>query len=130
MEIAHPQISAILREQLLALCEHQYEMARTGCKWSHKQRFYGAKPSGGKLELFHNPIYPSTITLLIENPALHGVFTVFDDPNFMYMSDPSLYTYTLEWMTKLRSKCTRISEDGEQFRRAFFNDLKRKIQEL
>ncbi len=83
--------------------------------------------NGGKFDLYHNEIAPLNITLLAESQHIRGVFTVFDDPNFMFNSSEKLYQYTFDWMQKLKSKCQHISEDGERTRRAYFNALRKTI---
>lgn len=120
-------ISTLLA-QLQALCEHQYEMATVGRKWVYGDKFGKEAARGGKFDLYHNEIAPLNITLLAESQYAKGVFTVFDDPNFMFSSNPTLYQYTFDWMQKLKSKCQHISEDAENSRRAYFNTLRKSIQ--
>lgn len=120
-------IIATLIEQLQGLCEHQYSMAKQGKKWvlgDTKQE------QGGKFDLYHNEIVPSTITLLAESQYLKGVFSVYDDPNFMFSDNLEIYNYTLASMKKLKAKCLHISEDSEQNRRAYFNRVKDEIHRL
>ncbi|MCC6463416.1 MAG: hypothetical protein IT260_23295 [Saprospiraceae bacterium] len=120
-QLASPKVADVLLEQLQMLCSQQYEMARQGLKWTAGSR--GPAPGAGALELFYNKIAPLNITLLAESPQVKGVFTVFNDPNFMFSTDEPLYAYTLAWLHKLKEKCVRISQDGEQYRRAYFNGL-------
>jgi hypothetical protein len=82
----------------------------------------------GKLDLYYNEISPATISLLLESPSAKGVFTVLDDPDFMYSDNPYLYEYTLAWMHKLRVKCVRISEDAEREWRIYFNRIREQIK--
>lgn len=126
-QIIDPTVIAILIEQLDSLCDHQYEMAKAGRKFIHKDKIGSG---GAKFELYHNEIAPSNITMLAESESLSGVFTVYDDPNFMFSDDPNLYRYTLAWMRKLKSKCVRISEDSEQNRKAYFNRIHNEIRNL
>ena len=79
--------------------------------------------------MYHNEIAPLNITLLAESHKVKGVFTVFDDPNFMFSNDPSIYQFTYTWMQKLKSKCHRISEDAESSRMAYFNALHETIKD-
>lgn len=118
----------ILMEQLETLCALQYDMARQGEKWAYgPQHRYTSGPCG-RLELYHNEIAYTNITFLAESQGNHGVFVVFDDPNFMFVDDEPLYAYTMHWMSRLRTKCVRISEEAEQQRRAFFGRLQQRIQ--
>jgi hypothetical protein len=121
---------ATLLEQLEALCDHQYEMAKMGRKWVYGDKFGKETAKGGKLDLYHNKIAPLNITLLAESQYARGVFTVFDDPNFMFSSSEILYQYTFDWMQKLKAKCPHISEDGEHDRRAYFNALRISIPKI
>ncbi|MFN0035903.1 MAG: hypothetical protein ACKVUS_12640 [Saprospiraceae bacterium] len=126
-QLADQSLISLLLEQLEALCEHQYEMAKMGRKWAHADRFGKEGGKGGRFDLYHNEVAPLNITLLAESKQLQGVFTVFDDPNFMFSSSARLYQYTFEWMQKLKSKCQHISEDSENDRRAYFNALQKSI---
>lgn len=126
-QLADKSLISTLLEQLQALCEHQYEMAKAGRKWMYGDRFGRENGMGGKFDLYHNEIAPLNITLLAESQYGKGVFTVFDDPNFMFSSNPLLYQYTFNWMQKLKSKCQHISEDAEHSRRAYFNALRKSI---
>ena len=113
-----------LTDQLYALCNHQYEMAKEGRKW-----MFGAKKQEryGKFDLYHNEIAPLNITLLAESQHLKGIFTVYDDPNFMFSDDIAMYDYTLASMKKMKTKCLHISEDSEQNRRAYFHRIREEI---
>ncbi len=124
-QLTDPQLVKTMLEQLNALCEHQYNMATAGRKWAFDEKDHGF---GAKFDLYHNEIAPLNITLLAESKDLKGVFTVYDDPNFMFSDDPTLYNYTLEWMGKLKSKCLHISEDSEQNRRAYFNKIGEEVR--
>lgn len=126
-QLTDQALISTLLEQLEALCEHQYEMAKKGRKWVYGDKFGKEAGKGGKFDLYHNEIAPLNITLLAESQHVRGVFTVFDDPNFMFSSSQTLYHYTFDWMQKLKSKCQHISEDGEHNRRAYFNALRKSI---
>lgn len=117
-------VAAQIREQMRALARHQYAMAERGRKWSITDQ---PSDSDGTYELFLNEISPTNIAFLTESKQIRRVFTVFDNPNFMSSDDPNLYTYTQEWMTKLRQKCTQISLTAEQDRRKFFQRLHRAL---
>ncbi len=117
----------LLYEQLQLLCTHQYEMAKHGQKWVYGIKRSDVAKNSGKFDLYYNEIAPLNITLVAESPTVHGVFTVFDDPNFMFTTDERMYAYSLAWMAKLKAKCLHISEDGEQNRRAYFQALQNQI---
>lgn len=122
-QITDSAVIGVLYEQLEALCEAQSEMAATSLKISS-----GSGMPQGRFELYYNEVLSTSITLLMDSPAAKGVFTVLDDPNFMYSDDPRLFDYTRHWLVKLRAKCTRISETGERERRIFFNKIKEQIR--
>ncbi len=127
-QLKDPALVRLLYEQLQALCGHQYEMAKQGQKWLYGTRRSDSTKNSGHLDLFYNEIAPLNITLVAESQTLCGVFTVFDDPNFMFSTNAQMYEYSLRWMNKLKSKCIHISEDGEQSRRAYFNGLQDQIR--
>jgi len=122
-QLADNSIAEMLLEQLQTLCVHQYEMAKQGHKWAVGTRSHVSAKYSGTFDLYYNEIAPLSITLLAESQHLRGIFTVYDDPNFMFSADEGLYGYTLKWMQKLKAKCVHISQDGEQNRRAYFNRL-------
>lgn len=125
-QLTDRSLKRTLVDQLHALCDHQYAMAKQGQKW-----IYGEKrpENAGKLDLYHNEIAPLNFTLLAESRSLKGVFTVYDDPNFMFSDDKAIYDYTLSSMTRLKTKCLHISEDSEQNRRAYFHRIREGIGE-
>jgi hypothetical protein len=127
-QITDTTVISVLMEQLANLCDHQQEMAKQGKKWVHGSKKQPETAQCGKLDLYYNEISPTTISLLLESPSAKGVFTVLDDPNFMYSDNPYLYEYTLAWMHKLRVKCVRISEDAERERRIYFNRIREQIK--
>ncbi len=127
-QLRDPALIQLLYEQLQLLCAHQYEMAKQGRKWVYGQKLNDVAKSSGKFDLYYNEIAPLSITLLVDSPTLHGVFTVFDDPNFMFSTSEQMYEYSLAWMAKLKAKCIHISEDGEQGRRAYFQGLHQQIK--
>lgn len=127
-QLQDPALIGLLYEQLQSLCTHQYEMAKQGQKWEYGTRLGDLGQRSGKFDLYYNAIAPLSITLLAESQTLHGVFTVFDDPNFLFSANEQMYDYSLQWMNKLKSKCMHISEDGEQGRRAYFNGLQAQIK--
>lgn len=47
----------------------------------------------------------------------------FDNPNFMYTTDPEFTEYAAGWFTKLRKRALPISKEGEKHRDRFFNLL-------
>ncbi|GAB4500210.1 MAG: hypothetical protein OHK0019_38310 [Saprospiraceae bacterium] len=122
-QLANNNIAEMLLEQLQTLCAHQYEMAKQGHKWAVGARSHAPAKYAGTFDLYYNEIAPLNITLLAESQHLRGIFTVYDDPNFMFSADERLYDYTFKWMQKLKAKCVHISQDGEQNRRAYFNRL-------
>lgn len=113
-----------LHEQLDCLCEHQNKMAKEGRKWPINDR---GQEKSGQFDLFHNEVASMNFTLLAESDLLKGVFTVYDDPNFMFNDDAKLFDYTLALMHRLRAKSTRISEESEQNRKAYFLNIKAEI---
>ena len=123
-QIAHAGVVRVLYEQLEQLCAHQYEMATEGIKWNYSPRKSAPKLPGGTFELYHNSMAPASITLLAESQALQGVFLVFDDPNFMLVSDAQFFQYTRNWMSNLRKKCIKISAEAEGARRAYFEHIR------
>lgn len=100
-------------------------MAKKGRKWIHGEKI---QREGGKFDLYHNEIAPLNITLLAESQHLKGIFTVYDDPNFMFSDNLEMYDYTLASMEKLKTKCLHISEDSEQNRRAYFHIIREEIR--
>ena len=126
-QLQDPALIQLLYDQLQLLCTHQYDMARHGQKWTYGAKRSDVAKNSGKFDLYYNEIAPLNITLLAESPTLYGVFTVFDDPNFMFTSNEPMYAYSLAWMNKLKAKCIHISEDGEQGRRAYFQALQNQI---
>lgn len=123
-QIKSGEIVVKLKQQLLELCEHLSKMAQHGKKWHVSSRQID---SGGTFEVYHNEVAPLNITLLAESQNMQGVFTVFDDPNFMFSTDPSLFNYSYAWLNNLKAKCIRISVDAEMNRRAYFNSLKNSL---
>jgi len=103
-------------------------MAKQGLKFHYQNKRFERTPKMGTLELYYNEIAPTNITLLAESDTLKGVFTVFDDPNFMFNGDEQFYQYTLNWLKKLRMKSTKISEEAEHIRRIFFNHVTNRIE--
>lgn len=126
-QLQDPTLIQLLYEQLQLLCTHQYEMAKQGRKWVYGTKLADVARSSGQFDLYYNEIAPLSITLVAESPTVHGVFTVFDDPNFMFSTNERMYAYSLAWMDKLKAKCIHISEDGEQGRRAYFQGLQQQI---
>ena len=126
-QIANTNVEQILYEQLEILCHHQQEMAKQGLKFHYQNKRFERTSGMGALDLYYNEIIPTNITLLAESNTLKGVFTVFDDPNFMFNGDEQFYHYTLNWLKKLRMKSTRISEEAEHTRCNFFNHFRNRI---
>jgi hypothetical protein len=114
-----------IREQMRSLAKHQYAMAEQGQKWAINET---PNERSGSYELFINSISPTNITLFTESTQIRMVINVFDNPNIMTSTDPHLYTYTHDWMTKLRHKCTQISMTAEQERRKFFQGLYKQLE--
>lgn len=127
-QITDPVVIRVLYEQLEALCDAQSEMAANGVKSRPGTGRTRTGGQSGRFELYYNEVLSTSITLLLDSPVAKGVFTVLDDPNFMFSDDPRLFEYTQHWMVKLRSKCTRLSETGERERRIFFNKIKGQIR--
>ena len=126
-QLVDPSLARTLTDQLHALCEHQNKMAQAGVKWAVGDR---SPNNGGKFDLYHNEIAPLNITLLAESQHLKGVFTVYDDPNFMFSDNVEVYDYTIKWMEKMKAKCLLISEGSEQNRSAYFNSITAEINRL
>lgn len=126
-QLINPALAQTLLNQLQQLCEHQQSMAKQGRKWVYGEKYLG---HGGKFDLYHNEIAPLNFTLLAESQHLKGVFTVYDDPNFMFSDDPAIYNYTIASMKKLKTKCLRISEEAERNRNAYFNKIRAEINRL
>lgn len=128
-QIASPVIAQVLIEQLDALCEHQYNMAKEGVKWLAGQKGPYNKALCGKFELYHNIMAPSNITILAESSQHSGVYSIFDDPNFLYSADPSFVSYTQQWMQNIRRNSVKISEESDHLRRIYFNHLSSAISD-
>jgi hypothetical protein len=122
-QIASPTVAQVLIEQLNALCEHQYNMAKEGVKWLANQKGPLNNAFCAKFELYHNIMAPSNITILAESSQHCGVYSIFDDPNFLYSNDPSFVGYTQQWMQNIRRNSVKISEESEHLRRIYFNRL-------
>jgi hypothetical protein len=105
-------------------CAHQYDMATAGQKWVFGAR---ERTGGESFDLYHNEITSLNIIIVAESIALKGVFTVKDDPNFRFSSDPDFFSYNKAWMEKLRAKCLHISVGSEQNRSAYFNSISASI---
>ncbi|MBK8923876.1 MAG: helix-turn-helix transcriptional regulator [Saprospirales bacterium] len=127
-QIAGGGVAGILYEQLEQLCAHQFEMASEGCKWAFSPRKTNARAPGGIFDLYYNSMAPTGITLLADSQLLQAVFLVFDDPNFMFVGDTRFFQYTQNWMTNLRKKCVKISQDAEGARRQYFEHIRAGIR--
>ncbi len=115
-----PDLGPLLRQQIRQLVQHQKEMTKAGLKFSP---VVPASPEAAPFTLYHNEIAHTNITVLLEWAGGRMAFTTFDNPNFMYTTDPEFTAYAAGWFTKLRKRALLISKEGEKHRDRFFNLL-------
>jgi hypothetical protein len=127
-QISDPSVVALLFEQLEALADLQEQMAEQG------RKFRSAKGSlesrlAAEQSLYYSEVSANNMTMLMgKSPHFQNVYVVFDDPNFMVISDDRFCTYAHNWLTELRQKSIRISEDGAFVRHKFFQEIKAEVQ--
>ncbi len=121
----NPNDAVLLRNQVKELVQHQKEMAKTGLKFNP-----GAQPEQGSGDfiLYHNEIAHTNITILLEWDQGRMAFATFDNPNFMYTTEPEFTGYAADWFVKLRKRSLLISKEGEKHRDRFFNMVNRHIE--
>jgi hypothetical protein len=124
-QIKNKATALLLQEQMEAVAGHQYKMATEGRKWMIGEQVSAQSPD---FQLYHNSMFHCSITIMGESAEKKAVFTVFDDPNFLYTDDPEFCEYTLHWMRNLQQKCVKISTESEHLRRIYFNKIREQIR--
>lgn len=87
--------------------------------------------NGASFLLLHNEIIQTNNTILIEDGEKPiRVFATFDNPNFMYSTDPGLCAYTRQWFDKLRTGSTMLTVAGSRQRAKYFRGLRARIDQM
>ena len=86
---------------------------------------------GANFQLLHNEIIQTNNTILLEDEGKPvRVFATFDNPNFMYSTDPGLCHYTRRWFDKLRTGSTMLTVAGSRQRAKYFRGLRNRIDQM
>ncbi|MEZ4920400.1 MAG: hypothetical protein R2792_14960 [Saprospiraceae bacterium] len=125
-QISNPQVVSILFEQLEALADLHKEMATTGTKFLSPK----SKQPAANLDLYYNQISASNMVIILgESQFFQGTYMVFDDPNYLFISDEKFYKYASEWLKAQRQKSIRISQEGAFIRNNYFRLLCKRIEQ-
>jgi len=109
-----------ISDQLLELTAWLKEAAENGKKGR----------DGQTLTLHYNEIIYTNNLILLTNALQSIVFSTLDNPNYLIGTDPRLVQYITEWFVKMKQKSIKISTDGERYRKSYFAELTRRIQEM
>jgi len=110
----------VISDQLLELTQWMKEAAEHGKKGVN----------GQSLSLHYNEIIYTNNLILLTNEVQAMVFSTLDNPNYLIGTDPRLVQYIMEWFAKMKNKSMKISTDGERYRKSYFGELTRRIQEM
>lgn len=121
----NPEDALGLCDILMQLMGHLKSMAAYGHKFPPN---ISAHTGGGTFDLYHNELYSTNNTILVNTIAGQILFTTFCNPNFLTSTDSRLCTFTKDWFKTIISKSNSISLHSEKGRNWFFNRLERKIK--
>ncbi len=121
----NPDDALMLCDKLTMMINHVYKMAKTGKKIKLDQ---DPELIDTKFEMFHNEISHTNNILLIESDSLKQIYFAYDNPNYIVTDNEDLIDYTREWFAKVRKSALPISLNAEKNRLAFFNIIRKQIE--
>lgn len=99
----------------------------------HGERFMpGKKPrkSNSSFGLYLNEAMESHNILMIRTNDKYTAYPVLDNPNFIKTTDKKVTNYIEELITVLKKQALPLSNVTIKYRRAFFNRINKKVEEL
>lgn len=126
-EIKDRQLIDLITEELILLVEHFEQMAILGQKFVMNTHLKGRPNS---FSLYHNEIYHTNNTIILDQKDAGHVFLTHDSPNYIRSQDPAFFQHTKSWFLRMTGRSTQISVDNARHRRRFFAALKNKAQTM
>ena len=122
-----PLDALVLCEQLTEFVNHMQYMADLGYKVPLNS--YPNEEYAGFV-LYHNEVAYSNNIIMLDSPSRQAVFLSFGNPNFMFSSGKSVVDYSKRWFELLKENAQLITRESRKSRLAFFNALRKKIDQV
>lgn len=122
-----PLDALVLCERLTDFVNHMQYMADLGYKVP-----VNGDPDGdhARFVLYHNEVAHSNNIIMLDSPVHQTVFLSFGNPNFLFSSGKSVVDYSRRWFGMLKENAQLITRESRKSRLAFFNELRKKIDQV
>ena len=117
-----------LTNDLRSTIKHIEEMAVEQTKFVLGQPIPVEAPTN--LTLFHNEIFHTNNTIILDKGKSGSVFITHDSPNYMVSDDPVFYNHSKNWFNNMFNMSSRISGENQRQRSYFFSVLNEKVDHL
>lgn len=122
-----PLDALILCEKLNDFVNHMQYMADLGLKVPVKDHGHFEH---ARFVLYHNEVAHSNNIILLDSPKVRTVFLSFGNPNFLFSSGTNVVDYSKRWFDILKENSQLITRESRKSRLTFFNELRRKIDQV
>jgi hypothetical protein len=122
-----PLDAMVLCEKLIDFVNHTQYMADLGLKIpiNKSEEFKSAE-----FVLYHNEVAHSDNIIMLDSSINQTVFLSFGNPHFLFSSSESVVNYSKRWFDVLKENSQLITRESRKSRLAFFNELRKKIDQM
>lgn len=93
-----------------------------------RKRQFDQVTLGATTDVYINDMYFTNNIILAETDATRRLYSVFDNPNFMFTEHQGMINRTVEWIEDMRKSSTSLTHNNELVRNTFFQRLEKRLE--
>lgn len=105
---------------------HMEAMTKAGKRFPPNGTYTDDSPD---FRVYHNELTNTNNVIIINNPIQPVVYTTFVNPNFLFSNDERVLKQIQTWFNNLVESSNVMNSDSAKYTNAYFNKLRRKIED-